>query len=80
MIRWLVSGATCVTCSETIATMTARNDSPFSVKQKTVPSVASATPASSGPMTRARLNWIEFSAMAFGRSSFVRTSDGMSDW
>ncbi len=26
------------------------------------------TPASSGPKTRARLNWIELSAMAFGRS------------
>ena len=30
-------------------------------------------------MTRARLNWIELSAMAFGRSSFL-TSDGISDW
>ena len=27
-------------------------------------------PASSGPNTRARLNWIEFSAIAFGRSFF----------
>ena len=34
---------------------------------------------SSGPMTRATLNWMEFSATAFGRS-FLSTSDGTSVW
>ena len=35
--------------------------------------------ARTGPMTRARLNWIEFSATAFGRSS-RSTSVGTSAW
>ena len=48
-------------------------------KQAAVPKAASVAPASSGPNTRARLNWIEFSAIAFGRS-FFSTSDGTSDW
>ena len=51
---------------------------PFSVKQDTMPKRCSAAPASSGPITRAMLNWIELSATALGRCS-VLTSDGISD-
>ena len=58
--------------------MTTRNEMPFSEKHDTIPNRWSATPARSGPMTRARLNWIELSAIAFGRWS-VLTSEGMSD-
>ena len=59
--------------------MTARNDSPFSPKHATIPKAVRAAPASSGPTTRARLNWMELSAIAFGKC--IRfTSEGMSDW
>ena len=58
--------------------MTTRNETPFSAKHSAVPKAASVAPASSGPNTRARLNWIEFSAIAFGRS-FFSTSVGTSD-
>src|ERR1035437_2087963 len=58
-------------------TITATNEIPFNPKHQSAPSFASATPPSTGPMIRARLNWIEFSAMALGRSSFG-TSDGIS--
>ena len=43
-----------------------------------MPRRCSAVPASTGPMTRAMLNWIELSATAFGRCS-CPMSDGMSD-
>jgi hypothetical protein len=43
-----------------------------------MPNDASATPATIGPITRARLNWIEFSATAFGRCS-LPTSVGIND-
>jgi hypothetical protein len=73
------SAARAGTRSISSAMITATNEKPLAVKQKTLPSVASAMPASSGPMTRARLNWMELSAIAFGRS-FFSTSDGTSDW
>ena len=62
-----------------IATMTAKKERPFSPKHAAAPRVANAAPASTGPITRARLNWIEFSATAFGRSS-LSTSVGTSAW
>ena len=71
-------GLMCVTLSDISATMTTRNESPFSAKQAAVP-MRSARMASSGPKTRARLNWIELSAIAFARS-FLWTSEGTSDW
>ena len=52
-----------ITYSETI---TAMNERPFSPKHHAALSLASATPASVGPITRARLNWMEFHAIAFG--------------
>ncbi len=58
--------------------MTKRNDRPFSPKHATMPKVVRAAPAMSGPMMRDRLNWIELSAIAFGRFSLL-TSCGMSD-
>ena len=69
----------CFTCSASSAAITNRNDTPFRPKQATMPKAVSAAPAMSGPMMRARLNWIELSATAFGRFSLL-TSDGMSDW
>jgi hypothetical protein len=47
-----------------------RNEIPLSEKHQTIPNAASVTPASQGPTTRARLNWMELSATAFGRSRF----------
>ncbi len=58
----------CFTLSASSATITTRNDRPFRPKQRAVPNAVSVMPASSGPNTRARLNWIELSAIAFGRS------------
>ncbi len=72
------AGGMCVTPSERMATITAMNDSPFSVKHIAAPSAASVAPARSDPTIRERLNWIEFSAIALGRS-FLLTSDGTSD-
>ena len=72
------AGGMCLMVSDSSATMTTRNERPFSPKHSAVPKAASAAPASSGPNTRARLNWIELSAIAFGRS-FFSTSDGISD-
>ena len=68
----------CFTCSAIRAAITNRNETPFSPKHATMPNAVSAAPAMSGPMIRARLNWIEFSATALGRCSLL-TSDGMSD-
>ena len=67
----------CLIVSDISAAMTTMNERPFTAKHAAVPHAASVAPASSGPKTRARLNWIEFSAIAFGRSVFC-TSDGMS--
>ena len=72
------AGGMCFTDSDISATITTRNDSPFSPKQAAAPNAAIVVPARSGPNTRARLNWIELSAIAFGRS-FLWTSDGISD-
>ena len=71
-------GGTCTSRSARIAAITNRNEMPFSPKHATMPKVASATPATIGPITRARLNWIELSATAFGRCS-LPTSVGISD-
>ena len=71
-------GADVDALSDSNATMTTKNDRPLMMKQAAVPRVASVTPARSGPMTLARLNWIEFRAMALGRLS-LGTSEGMSD-
>ena len=73
-----LGGGTCFTCSASSDPITTRNEMPFSVKHDTIPKRCSAMPASSGPRTRAMLNWMEFNAIAFGRSS-VLTRDGMSD-
>ncbi len=61
-----------------MAAITNRNEMPFRPKHATMPKDASATPATIGPITRARLNWIELSATALGRSS-LPTRVGMSD-
>ena len=50
--------------------MTKMNDIPFSAKHHVAFSLVRAIPPSTGPITRARLNWMEFSAMALGKSSF----------
>ena len=73
------AGFTCLIVIESSATITTRNDRPFRPKHTAPPHAASVAPASSGPNTRARLNWIELSAIAFGRS-FFSTSDGISAW
>ena len=73
------AGGRCFTVSDISATITTRNDRPFSPKQAAAPKAAIVVLESSGPNTRARLNWIELSAIAFGRS-FLWTSDGISDW
>ncbi len=65
--------------SDSSATMTARNEMPFKAKHTAMPNAVSAAPAISGPITRARLNWIELRAIAFGRCS-LSTRDGTSDW
>ncbi len=52
---------------------------PFIPKHITMPKAASAAPATMGPMMRARLNWMELSAMALGRCSLF-TSVGTSVW
>ena len=51
----------------------------FSPKHHFSPSFANARPASAGPTVMAMLNWIEFSAMAFGMSS-RSTRVGISAW
>ena len=48
----------------------ARNESPFNPKHHISPNCVSAMPPITGPITRATLNWIDFSAIAFGMSSF----------
>ena len=52
---------------------------PFRPKHATMPNAASEMPATMGPITRARLNWMELSATALGRWS-LPTSVGISDW
>jgi hypothetical protein len=48
----------------------ARKESPFSPKHHTEPRYVIANPPTAGPITRATLNWIDCSAIAFGMSSF----------
>ena len=72
------SGGMWRTRSERSAAITARNETPLSPKQIAIPNTVSAAPAMSGPTTRARLNWIELSAIAFGRC-FLSISEGTSD-
>ena len=59
--------------------MTARKEMPLSVKHHAAPITASISPATAGPMIRALLNIIEFSAIALGRS-FLPTNSGTSAW
>src|ERR1051326_8543371 len=59
--------------------ITTTNDNPLREKQETIPNNASAPPAKSGPTTRARLNWMELSAIAFG-TSFFSTRVGIRAW
>ena len=47
----------------------ATKDSAFSPKHHFSPRRARVIPPSAGPIVTARLNWIEFSAMALGMSS-----------
>ena len=68
----------CFTDSDSSATMTTKKERPLSPKHSAVPSAAIVAPANSDPRIRDRLNWIEFSAIAFGRC-FLSTSEGMSD-
>src|SRR5215467_10339423 len=56
----------------------ARNEIAFRPKHHFSPSLASVIPANAGPIVTARLNWIEFRAMAFGMSS-RSTRVGMSE-
>ena len=60
-------------------TMGARKESAFKPKHHFSPSFAKACPARAGPTITATLNWIEFSAMAFGMSS-RSTSVGINAW
>ena len=55
----------------------ARKERAFRPKHHFSPSFANVIPASAGPTVTAVLNWMEFSAMAFGMSS-RSTSEGMS--
>jgi len=50
------------------AAIAATYDTAFSPKHPASPIEATARPARLGPMTRDRLNWAEFSAIAFWRS------------
>jgi hypothetical protein len=61
-----------------MAMITAMYERPFTKKQTAAPHASSAAPAKIGPITRARLNCIEFMATAFGRSS-RRTSSGSNE-
>src|SRR6516164_7318723 len=56
----------------------ARNDSAFKPKHHFSPNRARVNPPRAGPIVTARLNWIEFSAIAFGISS-RSTNVGISD-
>src|SRR5262245_62808528 len=56
--------------------ITARNETPFNRKHAAAPKPENASPATIGPIMRAKLNWIEFSAIAFGMS-FFSTSIGI---
>ena len=64
---------------------TAPNDTAFSAKHTPSPTIAISAPASDGPITRARLNIIELSAMAWRKSSrptmssVIAWRDGMSN-
>src|SRR5262245_16426749 len=49
--------------------ITATKLTPFNPKHQVAPRVFRAMPPITGPIIRAKLNWIEFSAIAFGRSS-----------
>jgi len=57
----------------------ATKDSAFNPKHQVSPNRASACPPSAGPTITAMLNWIEFSAIAFGISS-RSTRVGINAW
>ncbi len=56
---------------------TMKNDNPLTAKQAARPIVETMPTPTPGPSTRERLNCVELSAMAFGRSR-RGTSDGIS--
>ena len=58
-------------------TITAMKEMPLNAKHHAAPSVTSAIPPMVGPITRARLNWMEFREIAFWRCS-LGTSEGTS--
>ena len=57
-----------------ITKITPRNEIAFSTKATTTPAAATINPASPGPVARARLNSMPFSASAGCRSSFFTSS------
>src|SRR3989442_1826832 len=59
----------------TSGTITATKDSALMANTSPGPEAMISAPAMAGPITRARLNWAEFQAMAFTRAS-GGTSDG----
>ena len=61
-----------------MAMITAMNDTPLNAKHAAGPHNPYTTPPSAGPITRARLNCIEFMATAFGTSCRF-TRSGSSD-
>jgi len=67
---FFTAGSRCAITSriEPIATRTGRNDAALTRKTQPVPIFAMSTPAIAGPIMRAELNEVEFSATAFPRS------------
>ena len=59
--------------------MTTRKETLLSPKQAASPRLVNTSPPMAGPIDWARLNWMEFSATAFG-SVWRGTSAGISDW
>src|SRR5215467_13107035 len=73
----VASGTDCAEMIERVM-IGAKNEIAFRPKHHFSPSRASVIPPNAGPTVTARLNWIEFKAIAFGISS-RSTRVGMSD-
>src|SRR5215469_3335715 len=73
----VASGTNCAEIIDSVM-IGAKNEIAFRPKHHFSPNLASVIPPNAGPIVTARLNWIEFRAMAFGISS-RSTSVGMSD-
>jgi len=65
-IGWRDLGGTYFTWIMNSEMMTAMKERPFREKHQVAPTTVYATPPMIGPRMRARLNWIEFMAIAFG--------------